>query len=501
MEDELVPSAFYEKGITDRSQYETRAENIAKVSLPYLIRASGSSGSTKMNYGPSQSFNGMLINNLKAKLGMALLPPRTSSFRFAPNQKELLELTGGDTSMNAKIQQELSYAQDRVNAELEIQQIRSSIFDFSSQLIAVGPVILEKVPEKGITIHTLKNIVVDLDNQGEPLVMCFVETLKYLPEGITVDEEKDEYELYTMAKYDSESDKWIVTQDIDGVLVGDELSYTRKLLPFKYLGWTWMPGDSYHRPFAEDYYDDMVQVNNLSKLNTAGAVAAAKLVILVNQRGGRTKKSAVADAENGAIIDGDAADITAFQLAKNYDFQVSNEREMEIKRTLQKCFLDAGSVTRNAERVTATEIDKMSEQLEASTLAGIYSKMSLSFSKWIVEMVMDELNIKFESIETDVLTGMDALGRSSEAQKLDAYVQRTIAVGIRHYLKDEELLTRYASYDSISTIGLVKTAQEVQKEQKAAQDAAQQQELMMSGAKSLGDNGAKAAMENKQGMQ
>ena len=174
---------------------------------------------------------------------------------------------------------------------------------------------------------------------------------------------------------------------------------------------------------------------------------------------------------------------------------------MEIKRTLQKCFLDAGSVTRNAERVTATEIDKMSEQLEASTLAGIYSKMSLSFSKWIVEMIMDELDIKFESIETDVLTGMDALGRSSEAQKLDAYVQRTIAVGIRHYLKDEELLTRYASYDSISTIGLVKTAQEVQKEQKAAQDAAQQQELMMSGAKSLGDNGAKAAMENKQGMQ
>ena len=79
---EQLPSEFYNTNVADRSQYESRAETIATLTLPYLYRTDGGSGSTPFGSGPSQSFNGRLVNTLKSKMGMALLPPATSSFRL-----------------------------------------------------------------------------------------------------------------------------------------------------------------------------------------------------------------------------------------------------------------------------------------------------------------------------------------------------------------------------------------------------------------------------------
>jgi len=487
-----LPSKFYSKNEKDRTDYESRALEICKISLPYLIRDDGASKSTKMNDKASQSFNGRLINNLKAKMGMALLPPSTSSFRLKPDAIGQLKLFSGNEGAREQLAQDLSMKTDTINTEIENQQIRSSMFDMIAQLIAVGSVVVEKLPKKGIQLYPLKSFVVKLDSNGVPLAICVKETVYVLPKGITPKEEKDKYELFTLLNYDKDSDKWIMTQDIDGELVGTEKTYKDyNDLPFRYFGWTWMVGDSYHRPFAEDYYADMNQMDKLAKLNTDGAVISAKSVLLVNQRGNRTRKQDLVNAANGDVIDGHADDVTAFQFNKNFDFQVSNEREAVIKKELQANFLDTGSITRDAERVTAEEIRVMAQQLESSTLAGIYSKMSLQWSKWIVERVMSELNIKFEAIEVSVLTGLDALGRSQEAQKQDNFVQRLVATGLQHWLKESEVITRWAAYDNINTVNLIKTSKEVKDEQKQARDDAAKQEMNMAGAKSAGEEGGK----------
>ena len=498
----MLPSEFYNKNLAKRKPYEDRAINIAKISLPYMIRASGSSSTNTMDSTASQSFNGGLINNLKAKMGMALLPPSTSSFRLKPDAVGMLQLFGGNEDAIAQLTQELSLKTDSINSEIEVQQIRSDMFDALTQLIGVGSVVIEKVKKKGILLYPLKSFVVKLDSKGNPLTICVQEKTSVLPKNITPKEEKEDYELYTMLNYDKDSDKWLMTQDIDGELVGEEKSYKDyDSLPFRYFGWNWMVGEDYHRPFAEDYYPDMNQVDKLAKLNTDGAIIAAKSLVLVNPRGGRTRKQDVNDSDNGAIIDGSAEDVTAFQFGKNYDFQVSNGREAEIKKQLQKAFLDTGSVTRDAERVTAEEIRVMAQQLEASTLAGVYSKMSLSWSKWIVERIMDELGIKFEAIEVSVLTGLDALGRSAEAQKQDAFVQRLAAVDLKHWLKESELISRWAGFDGINTVNLVKTPEEVSKEMQAQQQAAQQQALAQAGAESAGKAGGEAIVNSMQGGQ
>ncbi len=470
MDKQELPSELYSRLKTNRTQYEDRAKLISRLTLPYIMREDSDSGTTAMVDTVNQSYGGRLINTLKAKMGMALMPPSVSSFKYVAKPEELAELTGGNKDNIAKVYQVMSNNISVVNAEIELQQIRTSLFDLITQLLIVGSVVVEKKKGKGITLHTLQSFVADLDEAGNPVSLCFIEKLKIFPKDIIPKEDRDEYELFTMAKLDKESKKWIVTQEIEQELVGKEQSYKDyDALPFRYLGWTWMTGDAYHRPYAEDYFQDLNQLDKLAKLLTDGAIIQAKVLLFVNPKGGRTTKKSVSDTMSGDIVDGVADDVTSLEIGKNFDFQVPMQREQNLQKTLAQAFLMNESVTREAERVTAQEIQFMAQELESSSLAGMYSKLSLQWSKWIVNQIMAELGIKFESIEVEILTGLDALGRGQEAKKLDAFVQRMVGLEMKHWLHEDELANRYASFENVNSTNLLKTPAEVEKMIKAQQ--------------------------------
>ena len=347
--------------------------------------------------------------------------------------------------------------------------------------------------------HAISELQVQLGNQevAAENIKSIMETLNVLPDDITPKEVKEEYELYTMLDYDTEADKWIMTQEIEQEIVGKEKTFKNyDDLPFRYLGWTWMTGDDYHRPYTEDYYKDLEQLDKLAKLLTDGALVAAKVLLFVNERGGRTRKSDVTDTDNGDVVDGSADDVTALQLQKNFDFQMVADREGKLQKTLAQAFLMNESVTRDAERVTAQEISYMARELESSSLAGIYSKLALQWSKWNVHQIMMELGIKFESIEVEILTGLDALGRSQEAQKLDNLLQRAEALGLRDYFDESELLNRYSSFEGVNTVNLVKSPKEVEQLRSQRQQQAQQAAMMEGMAQGAGTGAANVVSES-----
>ena len=486
---EQLPSEFYKEKESDRKQYETRAEIIAALTLPYAIRKDGSSGSSPMDDTHSQSFCGRAVNTLKAKMGMALLPPSTSSFRIVPDAQTMAALSMGEGSDQdmADVNRLIAGATTIINAEIENQQIRESLFDIIVQLIVVGSVIVEKVEGDGVVIHTLKNFVVDLDRRGRPLCMCIKEVVKRLPKDIVPKEEKDEYDLYTMLWKDDESeDKWIMTQDIDGEPVGKEATYKSETLPFKYLGWTWMTGDYCHRPFAEDYYKDMESIDSLAALMGDGAIIAGKNIIFVNERGGRTRKDAVANSGNGDVVDGHADDVTAFRSEKGQDMQIVAGYLAELKNEVSSSFLLNKSATRDAERVTAEEVRFMAQELETSSLAGIYSKLSREWQGWLIGMIQNELSLDFGSLQTNVITGLDALGRNVETQKLDGVMARLGNYELQTWMKEAELVNRILAQAGVDPNNLIKTPDEKTSEEQAAQQQALQQQAQMSAADSTG---------------
>ena len=99
---------------------------------------------------------------------------------------------------------------------------------------------------------------------------------------------------------------------------------------------------------------------------------------------------------------------------------------------------------------------------------------------------MKELGIKFDSVDVDIITGLDALGRSQEAGKLDRVLRRAAELELRSWFKDDELLARYTAYEGVDTTNLLKTPNEVQAEQAKAAEAANQQAMMAAGAESTG---------------
>ena len=487
MYSELGPKEFYDKYVTDRKDYETRGEEFARLTLPYILRKDGTDKGTPFDDTVAQSYGGRLVSTLKSKMGMTLLPASTSSFRFVPDQDAFEQIIGSeDSAAMVEIYKSLAVRTNQINTEIERQAIRESLFMVILNMMIVGSAIVEKKEKKGIILHPLKSISVDLDSQGNAMAMCFMEKLSRLPEGITAPEEQDEYELYTFIHMDDEGEGWTVRQSVGEEDAGDEQKYKEDTLPYQYLGWTWVAGDKMHRPYVEDYFKELDQLNKLAKVLTDGAVIAAKSLIFVDQRGGRTRTTDVANSDNGDVMDGNGEDVTAFQLGKNYDFQVPMEREANLKRELAAAFLMNESATRDAERVTAEEIQFMAKELEESSLSGIYSMMATKWSKWIVRMIMSELKIKFDAVEPQIITGLDALGRSQEARSLDNYVGRLVNLEMQEYLNKEALAQKYAALEGLDMTGLIKTQEEVDAARQQQQQQMIEQQAATAGAEALG---------------
>ena len=142
--EEVLPSELYAQLEPDRKPYEDRAEDICSITLPYVFTDDSFNPNTDTPYTIAQSFNGALVSSLKAKVGMALLPPSTSSFRFKPDPKALLDLLGGSPEAMSNLNKELSLKTDAVNSEIERQQIRSDLFDMILHMLLVGSVVVEK---------------------------------------------------------------------------------------------------------------------------------------------------------------------------------------------------------------------------------------------------------------------------------------------------------------------------------------------------------------------
>lgn len=484
--EELNPKSVYDGLVTTRGDYEKRAEEMAKLTVSSLFLPEGSSSSTEMEDSYSARYVSFSLDSLASRMEVTLLPASGSSFRFDPNAEGMEALTQGDVNARATIMKSLSSSTARVNKEIENQMIRPQLRGFLETMLAVSPVVVEKKKDKGIKWHGLRNFVVKLNDTGEPLQIVIKEELdkNNLPEGIEAPEGDDDIELYTLSHWSE--NKWTVTQSIGSEIVGKESTFKEGKLPYVYLGWTLQKGDTYHRPYSERYKGILKDYGDINKVLVEGSIIASKSLIMVNPLGS-TRKEDISGSRNGEVIDGRVDDVTPFQLQKNYDFQVPMQMKQELISQIDRAFLNRQGTQRQAERVTAEEIRKDAQELEKN-LAGMYSILSKKFNKWLVHQIMDELGITFEAIDVNVITGLDALGKNAEAQKLDNFVMRLSQLQLADWLKEPELISRYASYEGIDTVNLVKTPNEVSGERQAAQQAAQKQQMMEAGAKVTGEN-------------
>jgi hypothetical protein len=137
-------------------------------------------------------------------------------------------------------------------------------------------------------------------------------------------------------------------------------------------------------------------------------------------------------------------------------------------------------VQRTGERVTATEIRAMLEELESS-LGGTYSTLAGEFQMPLVQQVMARMakqgrfpKLPKNVIKPQIVTGVQALGRGQDLMRLDAFVGglvQTLGPEAMRRLNVAEYLNRRAMALGVEPRGLIRSEEEIQAEMQQAQQA------------------------------
>jgi len=485
----------YNKLIENRQHYLDRARECSEITIPSLIPDDGFESSSEL-YTPFQSVGARGVNNLASKLLLLLLPPNAPFFRLSLSgaSKEELEQ---QKELQSEVEKSLGKIEREVHNKIEQLALRVSVFEALKHLI-VGGNVLTYLPKKGnMRVFGITQYVCRRDEEGTLIEVIIKESVS----PVALDEDTrnqlgkdpdyktdDECELYTHI-YKLDEKKYYVCQEVNGIKLPESIgTYPIDNMPYQALRMVRVDGEDYGRGYVEEFLGDLKSLEGLSQSLVESSAAASKIVFMVRPNA-VTRKKDLAQTRNGDIITGSSDDVSVLQSDKQYDLQIVERSIGRLEERLAYAFLLNSAIQRNAERVTAQEIRYMAEQLEMA-MGGIYSLLSQEFQLPLVQVLMKRMSDSKEiptlpknSVKPTIVTGVEALGRGNDLQKLREFVAEIgnlaqISPEVVQSLNPSDLLTRVATSLGIDTEGLMKSQEQLAQEQEAQQQQMQQQQMM-----------------------
>lgn len=478
-------AARYTELSGDREAFLTRARSNSELTIPALIPPTGHSGSSDLKQ-PYQSVGAQGVISLAAKASTTLMPPNEPFFRL-----DIEEYTRAELSQNpearAEIEQALTMVERTASRSVEASGTRMGFSEAVQHLIVGGNALVYVQDDMNLKVYGLDRYVVLRDPAGNaieiiteeevalatlsPEVRALVDTNANAGGGDSKEQKKavsETAKLYTHLIRDE--NMWLVMQSInDKDIPGTSGTYPIDRCPWFPLRWTRIDGEDYGRSHVETVIGDLQSLENLTKAILEFAAGAAKVIALVNPNG-NTDENDLSDAENFEFVSGDAEDVSFLRIDKYADLQVAKNLADDLTRRIEQHFLKNSSVQRQGERVTAEEIRYMAADLEA-TIGAVYVQLSQEFQLPLVLITIDNLvkqkrlpKLPKELVQPTVTTGIDALSRQGDLNKLDMMV-----AGLRDLYGPEALaaetnvsdyVKRRAAALGIDPTGLIKTEEQ-----------------------------------------
>ena len=486
---------LYESGAEDRHSYVQRAGDSAKFTIPAIMPPEHAGGQHKHNrlYQPYQSLGSRGVNALSANLLISLLPPNQTFFRLLMDDAAIAQID--DPQVKSEIDASLSQIERIAQKEIEVMAFRPVIYEALRLLVVTGNALVHMDNDGELRVFRLDSYIVRRRPNGKTHTIIlkestYVDSLspemqELLIPSIGGGHTEKTIDLYTCVHWQPETKDYKVYQMIKDIVVpGSEATYKEPDLPFLALRFTRVQGENYGRSFVEEHIGDIRSLEGLSQAILEASAASAKTLFLVNPNG-TTKAKVLAESSNGAIVQGNAADVTSLQVGKAADLSVALSTINLIKERLGKAFLITSDLFRDAERVTATEIQAVIRQVEKS-LGGLYSLLSNEFQLPMINLILKSLSRRRKipklpkEVSPTIVVGMDAIGRAAELEKLDMLLtglgQLFGPEALAGVVNVNEYVTRRAASLGVDTAGLIKTEEELMAEQQAqmTQMAAQQ---------------------------
>jgi len=489
----------YSQLTRNRTQFLHTAVECSRLTLPYLVQEDLSSRPEHQKlHTPWQSVGSKSVVNLAAKLMLALIPPQTSFFKLQIRDDKL----GEEIAPEVKSELDLSFAKmermvmDYINASSDrvvVHQALKHLIVSGNALIFMG--------KDGLKNFPLNRYVVNRDGNG---YICEIVTKELisrkmlepdLPEslpnspgddGYSTGSKDQDVEVYTYVRQDEKSGRWVWHQEaFDKILPGSRSTAPKNTSPWLVLRFNTVDGEDYGRGRVEEFLGDIRSLEGLSQALVEGSAAASKVVFLVSPSS-TTKPKTIADAGNGAIVQGRPDDVGVIQVGKTADFRTAAEQMQNLERRINEAFLVLQ--VRQSERTTAEEVRLTQMELEQQ-LGGLFSLLTVEFLVPYLNRTLHILQrnnqlpkIPKDLVRPEIVAGVNALGRGQDQQSLVSFIT-TIAntMGpdvMAKFLDPAEYIKRLAASQGIDVLNLVKSPETMAMEKQQQMQQMQQQELL-----------------------
>lgn len=516
----VTASTRYETLSMHRQPYLRRARDCALITIPGIMPPEGHNGTADL-YKPYQSVGADGVNNLASKIALVLFPPGSPFFKLELDDFAVEELAQQNQMTEADIEdfraesdEALGKMERAVVTGMEERGTRAVLFEVFKHLIICGNILVHILPDGKLKLLPLDRFVVKRDGSGNILDIVVKETMSCfaLPEAArrvydewsknAADTEKSDQknvDIYTWVRrrkgggfdYHQEICNRIIPETEGFSVEGKD-----EWLPLR---WSHVANEDYGRSRCDEYIGDLQSLEEVEKAIIIYTAVASKILCMVNESG-TTRKQDIEESESGDVVDGDPEDVGFLQVDKHMDFSVVIQRGQDKQARLERAFMLAASVQRDAERVTAEEIRAMIGELEQG-LGGVYSVMAEELQRPLVITIMSKMEktgklpaLPKDTVRPKIVTGIEGLGRASDFQKLltliTTLMEQLGQPAVLQWLNIGAFIKRTAAALGVDITGLLKSPEQVQQEQ--------QQAMMAQMTEKMGPNVVNAISKNMQ---
>lgn len=490
-----------------------RARQIATLTIPSILPPEGWSEDFDLPQ-PYSSTSGRGAVALASRMLSALIPLNDMPFfKFA--------LENG-SEPEVETQTLLEALANQVYDKLSSKNIRDAFFMALQSLIVVGDVAVKVEDDMTFRCIRLDQYCSVRDVTGELIEFIHLE---WVPSESPVPASSSTNILQGWGQYRKEGFTTIYCRyvlDDDGVWHAwkedeegnkvDEGIY--EVFPYAVIRWNGIIAENYGRSKCEEIYGDIKSLESYTEALIYSLAAASTFFIGVNPTG-VTELGDIAQAQLGDYVAAREEDTYILSPAATMNPQVQQAQaavEM-MRREIGEAFLMNSASIRQAERVTATEVRMIGQELE-NVLGGAFSSIARELLNPVIRrciylMVQDgDIDPRLESeffdtngrISVDIITGLQALSRDSELQRLmqmGELMRNLPEQAVQHFRFDEygRALVSALGFDPRNWIVSPEEIAQKQQEAMAAQAQLQTQAAMQQGVAQGAGQAAGAAVQ------
>lgn len=478
-----------------------RARQCAALTRPWILPPLGQVEANKLPE-TFTSLPGRGIANLEGRLLMALYPVGTPFFQLKPAAALRYSKTVDPAQIQA-FASALSLYELMAMAKLESadmgspQNRRRSGFRSRkrmalTQILITGDCLEQLTDDYRVRVFRRDQYVTMRDSSQEVISHIIKEKIDPLALPMEIlkaaDINESEFEkpiskrmveLYTRIQWHPYSRTWCIEQEINKNMV---LQSEEPVSPFFATPYELAPGENYGRGFVETNLGDIRSLNELHERLLDFAGLASKFVPCIDYNS-QVRASDLAKP-SGEVIEarvmaGQVQDIAFLSVNKAGDFNVVLQTAAQKRQDLAAAMLMEGETTPKGDRVTAFQVQRVAQELEGA-LGGVYAPIADAQQVPMVERLMYQMTkdrllppMPAGSVEIEALTGLAALSRENDKQKLLQLIGTMAQFGpealqrVNIGVLFDTLLRQSGIYEA----GLIKSNEQVSAEASAAAQA------------------------------